>query len=1256
MSELPIRSEQHEIGEAAVREFVHQIPDRWADTKVGAGSDYGWDLILTIASAGTRQVKEEFYVQVKGSRSTEYGTDGSFASISLEVSTINFLWQRQMPVMIALCDVAKSDKPVYWVWLIEALKEVESRNPEWRNQETATLRIPTTQTVSRDIEKIESDVRRQYSENRAAKEIMDMLVPQKDLSTLPLPDSALIDKNYVTREILPIASISSTILDTVGSIGADSRRERLQSVSTLLRENRDAQAEKTLTLLEQDIEQSSSQIQATFHNCKGILALHRFQAKEAQECFNRAVQLNPLEPKHITNCLIAEYVVSGGYDGLPADWRARLSKAILEYPKFVPAARTQAMIIAHDAGLDAAEEFVRTNPAFAIEPNNLLIALAEACEEKGDTERALKLIREVESTGYSDAELLSTKATALMRKALSLTLPTDETYQLDGLGPSDLDIGVLMEAADIFDQACTAWTEAGLPIAGEITFANAASAFMMAQRFGDARRHCDAFLKRNPKSVVVSRSLAMILYHSGDLSEAIPHAYFVYETTKDSQSFKNLLLTLLKADEHEQLVDAVRGRQKSGFADQDEQALALHLTAIAFTELGLHSEADICVKQIKDNLSRPADALAVEVFLARRNGVASKDIERMIKGGLELYPGHLVLEADLVNVMQPITSENADELKRHIIKLADKRQLTKYEVAALGEAYFVLKEYPDAEQVFRAAAKRFPNATEFIVYQAYALHESGNDEEAFAVLSGLLSKGKHSFAEYRNLGHLARITGRLDEAIRLFELALGRTKDRSDRAELHCLLYELRKRRGDSEKEQLRHAVQYGKLCSADPESEARYLIMFFMGSLKLSGTDDEEVKSWISEFQERLKKFTDANPRFHSLMALKTPEGLSQREAAEWLITEMISLTLSTNLARSTMAIRMREDAWPLSTRAELLGVNSLCEYWQKCTETLDPDFAIHIHSAPLDLEAEARSVCLGAPVCVDITTLFTLSLLNLLDEVLEQFDYWTIAAGTREVLETDSIIINTPQLIAVQLRDWIIRNRMKIRTRKVTKQWRKGVRQDKYHLESGIYIPHESDVSELIGKGVGETLLLAQQLNLPLYSDEALIRIWSTEHYHVSSFSTIALLRRLRGELRLSLENETALIVKLINSNYRFIPFGPEHLQQGLDSLLSDHPNPASADMSNHPLLGPLLKEFGEPKLTDQSLIIVFAQWWLALAMRENISDLTRTEVVATVTFRLSQRVKEGVISGISVNTPLMRMAAIWATLLVGTHGRNK
>ena len=127
--------------------------------------------------------------------------------------------------------------------------------------------------LSRNTDQIESDVRSQSSEIRVATTMLDMLLPHAQRSSILPADPSSIDESYITTKILPTISITGTVLDSLGNVGPDSRRDRLQRVSALLRENRDTSAEEILNGLNKDIAESPAQIQAAYHNSKGILAL-----------------------------------------------------------------------------------------------------------------------------------------------------------------------------------------------------------------------------------------------------------------------------------------------------------------------------------------------------------------------------------------------------------------------------------------------------------------------------------------------------------------------------------------------------------------------------------------------------------------------------------------------------------------------------------------------------------------------------------------------------------------------------------------------------------------------------------------------------------------------------------------------------------------------------------------------------------------------------------------------------------------------
>jgi hypothetical protein len=226
---LPLRPQQHQTGDAATRAFENSVPDRWVLNP--AKSDYGWDYIVTLAAVETGEVQDEFYAQVKGSLSSAYSSDRTYVSQSLELSAINWLRRRPIPVLIAVCDADDASRPVFWAWLPDVIEELGKRNPDWKSQETATLRIPTSQQLRADAERIEQYVRHWHQELRLSRAVTDVLLPAATRATLvPKPEAIEIDESYVRTTVLPTIQGLHVSTAEVKKGPVDSRRGTLERV------------------------------------------------------------------------------------------------------------------------------------------------------------------------------------------------------------------------------------------------------------------------------------------------------------------------------------------------------------------------------------------------------------------------------------------------------------------------------------------------------------------------------------------------------------------------------------------------------------------------------------------------------------------------------------------------------------------------------------------------------------------------------------------------------------------------------------------------------------------------------------------------------------------------------------------------------------------------------------------------------------------------------------------------------------------
>jgi hypothetical protein len=75
-----------------------------------------------------------------------------------------------------------------------------------------------------------------------------------------------------------------------------------------------------------------------------------------------------------------------------------------------------------------------------------------------------------------------------------------------------------------------------------------------------------------------------------------------------------------------------------------------------------------------------------------------------------------------------------------------------------------------------------------------------------------------------------------------------------------------------------------------------------------------------------------------------------------------------------------------------------------------------------------------------------------------------------------------------------------------------------------------------------------------LPLYSDEASVRVWAIREYGVESFSTLAMFEEVRKSSRFSETRSINLQAEMIKRNFRTIPFGARHLIELLKEIVQE------------------------------------------------------------------------------------------------------
>jgi hypothetical protein len=1264
----PQRTRSHEIEDLARGSFFEKKPAQWASNESRA--DYGWDILVTIPSAPQR-VGDDFFVQLKGSDTVNYLSQTKELSHPLEVTTVNWLLAKPIPTMLAVCDVVASGKPIYWVWLRDAVERLQIINPAWKEQDTVTIRIPLVNTFNAEsFASIEDEVKAQHELTRFGRELFRAVGNQSVGSVIEIErsDRTFQEQRHVLTRLHKVGLIGITETDQYLEAEVLTEpdlklKEKVREVSILVSAYQEAAAARILDDVKDDIPTAPVAVKAAYTNCRAVLALHSGRDDEALGLFLAASALRPDDSKYAANVLATEYKIALiSKNSVPADWDDRLSKLLDKTPDNETAIRLRAARLATAENLETAEQYLKQSVLWGEKKREALTTLAELYREQGKLDGALEVIEEAEkesTPGRDDALLFSLKGGLLLDKAVGLRTE-DREEVLRGFGPANLDIGKLRASADAYLEACRLFTAQGYPQISETTFINAATVLQLLGEHDTVKRLSRSFLELHPDSGLVHESLAISLWQSGDPVTAVAHSRTAFKARPDtSQYYINYLVVLLATEDYEQLLQEASERQKSGFRSNREEHFTRAVSAIAYAEKGTFNLAEEQVKLLFESEESYADAVGAEIAVSRRRGIGDTELASLLRNHLKKSPDDPYILTILAHHLLPPSEATADELIRCLNVIREHRQLSPDEIFVLGRAYLVKDALDDAERVFRSGRVRFANDHRFVLELAHVAVSKGDEESAYNIMADCIKGVGTDPVHYWNLGLLARITGRLGESISILQKALSKERDPVVIRKIHFLLFDSKRRQGASAKELLRHVISFGELTKGDPDEEARFLMMAFLIPSDAQEFEDPEVREWAQKIRARLESFVTAHPKSRALRRLTLPQGTSDENQGLYFLAEVIALQLPQILASVQIELSARGRPFPLVFRKKFLGHGqSIFDYWELCTRSTEFSHAIHIWYEASDFAAELDAVTLTEPVCVDISALLTLQALGLLDDLQGIFPEIVLSRGTVRAIRGELTGLGNPHRMAIQLDAWLKANRTKLRIRPAY-----GVQdfesqpEGSYVWNGTIWTPVQKSFAQLLGDGVGESVIVAQNTGTALYCDDVAVRITATNEYHIPSFSTLALMNLLQSKKRISVANEAECLAKLITLNFRHVRFSANHLNDRLLKLLVSQERPIKvASLNADAILGVFLRQFGDREITDLSLIQVASDWWATLIGDNRIPDDIAAGLIASLTYKLSQRTLDNVLEGVAKNRPTYRIAIIWAFFMIRLYSSRK
>jgi Flp pilus assembly protein TadD len=601
---LPQRTRSYEIDALAVAALQSQSPATWVFNE--QRHDYGRDFLVTVPSATGQVGGDDFWIQLKGSGAPHYLVDGRSLSHDLSVATLNHLLLLSSPAMLAVCDVSKQERPIYWVWIDDALTDIQQRNPVWKTQESVSIRVPIANLFGATIDAIEDNVRTWHRERRVDSIIGKFVRPAIGVSTIAAAEHA--DVEAYAQEVL-VPRLRDAQLVEVGESGEatshtpDQRdfNTKLRELANSLAKFRDDDARSLLAQLDASSELATPRLRAAFHNSLGVLAIHAGDHERASTEFSEAASPDPEQPTIATNLATVQYALFHEDQArwpLPDDWERRLAQILEKNPQLLPAIKLRLRWVAEVSGLKAASDFAHQYSLPEGPHRELLIALAEIYLFANQPREAIDVLAALEPPANGqEAWFYAIRGHSLFALAVpSAPQIGDGRLLLQGMGPGDLNFPLLAQACEATEKALSYATEQAPQHVVEEIAANAARARLLRGQHDEAIKLSLAYAARFPESKTLSGVVASAFFMSGRAEKAVPYAKRALSPDDATgETYRNLFLVLTAAERFDEVLHQTGEREREGFRGEDEKNLSYQIAAIAYAENNDFAQAERCI-------------------------------------------------------------------------------------------------------------------------------------------------------------------------------------------------------------------------------------------------------------------------------------------------------------------------------------------------------------------------------------------------------------------------------------------------------------------------------------------------------------------------------------------------------------------------------------------------------------------------------------------------------------------------------------
>jgi tetratricopeptide (TPR) repeat protein len=872
-----------------------------------------------------------------------------------------------------------------------------------------------------------------------------------------------------------------------------------------------ASSEAILRDLQQDPDAHEPALRARACTNIAVCAWHIDDIGEVVKWFEEAYRYTPDDPKCTANLATAQM-----YRGETAEALVTVDRALRADPSNVDAVRTKANILLSQGRYDELSSFLEGKGQRDLRMFFSAVHLG-AQQRHEDATVILRELLQNDPTNITYLERVAADLLMGVRQQLEREhrLPWQMTGEM--IKTAEEAEGHLTRVLELLDG-----TEAHQKQIG--AYVNRSAARLMLGKSKEALEDCREIIRLDPQneSAYLNRSKAEI--ELGDHAAAAESLERYAELGGDiSAQARDLLYAYYATGQSEKAKNFIRKEFDRDLREEDLSTIGLAVLILNLSQ-DYESATDL-VRRVEEAFPNHSAAFTIRARYEQDTGGAG--VEDLLKKALE--------------------SATSVRKQMAILDLADfyygqgryidalplfEKLISEHEFTPANYRYLVCLYYAGklSEVVDFAAKMRGDEKihAQISPVEALAYKTLGQLREAADIFLALYQRESANIDHLVEYGICLNRLGEKEKAVRAFDQARNRA---GDTKELLALA------RGYGSVGQYVTAIRlaYDALQQSpnDPRAHRIYINLV----LNMNDGDGLELgEKYAKAFQESLAVFNLRFPEEEGIKVLDVSEGF----------TDVFDMLDRNAAATETIMDLYRKGSLPVSVVAVLKNAR-LYDIWRGLQAYGEAGMRVKLGNAEEE-KYETAAVTKGKEVVIDLLALFTLERTGQIGLLRKMFDRVVVHQGVLDeihatIQDESRTVERGGRLSLIKVGDQYAKSEI---PPEIIQRGIESLERITDFIKNECEIAgfekelseRDSEMLEAVGLATGAPALLAEQLGLPLLSDDGLLRNRLQIERSIESFSTYAMFSHAVKERMLTRTRFYDLILWLVRMNYRFIP----------------------------------------------------------------------------------------------------------------------